>query len=256
VPTALVWTKRRRAAGLLIAATMIGASLATVSAAGAASADTGVATSVFTSNVTSGYEDAFVNLINALRTSRGLRPLTVNQNMTSLARQHTVAMAAEQHLAHTADLTAGVTVAWERMGENVGFGSNLGLVWNAFLNSPPHLANVTDPVYDSIGVAVEIDGNGILWTTHRFLQVAEPTPPPIMIPPPPPPTVPKPSPAPTPPAPPVVKAPVRAQVQPPTSVTAPLPPAAVEPPLAPGPMPSPADPRSVASLLDAMQLAG
>jgi len=235
---------------------MIGTSLATVSLnPNPASADTGVATSIFTSNVTSGYEEAFVNLINSLRTSRGLRPLTVNQNMTSLARQHTVAMAAEQHLAHTADLTAGVTVAWERMGENVGFGSNLGLVWNAFLNSPPHLTNLTDPVYDSIGVAVEIDANGILWTTHRFLQVAEPTPPPIVIPPPPP-TVPKPSPAPTPPAPSVVKPPVRAQVQPPTSVTTPLAPVAVEPPLAPGPMPSPADPGSVASLLDAMQAAG
>jgi hypothetical protein len=196
-------------------------------------------------------EQAFLGLINGLRSARGLGPLTVDANLTQLAQQHTVEMANGQHLEHTSALAAGVTTPWQKLGENVGFGSNLNLVWNAFLNSPGHLANLVDPAYNAVGIGVTVDGNGILWTTHRFMQTATPAPPPFVPPPAPRPPVTAPRPAPVP-APvavpqrpqPVVTVPATA---PPTTVAEPPPPVAE-----PEPTLSPAVPDSVASLLDAL----
>jgi hypothetical protein len=197
-------------------------------------------------------EQQFLALINGLRSSRGLAPLAVDANLTQLAQQHTVEMVNNQQLVHTAALAAGVTTPWEKLGENIGYGSNINLVWNAFLNSPEHFANLTDPAYTAIGVGVTVDGNGLVWTTHRFMRTAAPAPPPFVPPPAPRPpvTAPRPAPAPVPVAPrpqPVVTVP---DTVPPATVAEPPPPAA-----APEPTPSPATPGSVASLLDALHQA-
>ncbi len=138
-------------------------------------------------------EQDYLNRMNALRAAHGLQLLSLDDNMEALARAQTHAMVVEQHLYHTPDLVAGVTPGWRELGENVGFGSNTAVTWDAFIHSPPHLANLLKPEFSRVGIAVEADGNGIEWTTHRFLQPAmqaPPTVPPTTAPPPtePPPT--------------------------------------------------------------------
>jgi hypothetical protein len=113
-------------------------------------------------------EQYFLTQINALRASRGLAPLQVDGNMTALAADHTAEMAAAGRLYHTSGLSSGVTGGWTKLGENVGFGSNLELIWNAFVNSPTHYANLVDPEFTHVGVAV-VPAGGVLWTTHRFV---------------------------------------------------------------------------------------
>jgi len=115
-------------------------------------------------------EQDYVNRVNVLRGSRGLNALTVDDNMEDLARGHTHDMVVRQELHHTPDLFGGVSVSWQKLGENVGFGSNTATVWAAFVASPPHLENLVDPSFDRIGVGVEVDPSGLQWTTHRFLQ--------------------------------------------------------------------------------------
>lgn len=246
--TTLTTTTTTRSS-LLAVLTLLLATLVSVTGIGIGAAPTAVANA--------NDEQVFVDLINDLRHSRGLSTLTVDANMTDLARQHTGAMATNQRLVHTADLTAGVTTNWEKLGENIGFGSNIGLVWNAFVNSPEHFANLTDPAFNAVGVGVRVDANGIVWTTHRFVRIGAPPPPPF-VPPTMPPTVPRP-PAPRPAPTPAPVVPRSAATAPPTTaVAAPAPITALapEPIKAPGPAPSPATPASVSSLLDALQVAG
>jgi hypothetical protein len=197
-------------------------------------------------------EQDYVNRANALRTSLGLPPLTVDANLTDLSRVHTAEMAASQDLRHTADLVASVTSTWQKLGENVGFGSNTAVVWNAFLNSPHHYENLVDPLYTHIGVGVVVDANGVQWTTHRFMAIAAPAPPPFVPPapvlPPAPAPVVQPAPAPTP-----VKAPA-VQPSPVSPVVVPAvgaPSVAADQPATPVAV-SPADPNLVSATLVAL----
>jgi len=114
----------------------------------------------------------YLNKINSLRTSRGLGPLAIDGNMDSLAQQHTQEMASSQTLVHTSNLKAGVTSNWTKVGENVGEGGSNNQIWDAFINSPKHLANLLDPAFTHVGIGVVVDSSGIQWTTHRFVAIA------------------------------------------------------------------------------------
>ncbi len=126
-------------------------------------------------------ESDFVNRMNALRASLGLGAVTMDGNLVDLARAHTHEMVGTQALVHTTDLTVGMYEPWEKLGENIGFGTNNETLWNAFVASPPHYHNLVDPTYDRVGVASEIDSNGIEWTTHRFMHFGAPVAPTIPV---------------------------------------------------------------------------
>lgn len=117
--------------------------------------------------VDAGAEARFVGLVNNLRTSRGLEPLTVDPELTANARNWSVNMANAGGIYHTADQSIGVTRPWEKLGENVGTGPEVVEVFNAFVASPTHYANLTDPDFDHIGIGVIWQGPR-LWTTQRF----------------------------------------------------------------------------------------
>lgn len=118
----------------------------------------------------------YMSRINALRASRGLNPLAFDGNMDSLAIQHTQEMAAKQTLVHTSNLKANVTSNWTKVGENVGVGSNNSQIWDAFLASPKHFANLVDPAFTHVGIGVVVDSAGSQWTTHRFVAIASSAP--------------------------------------------------------------------------------
>ena len=136
-------------------------------------------------------EAVFVAKINSLRRAAGLSTLSVDHQLTSQARAWTATMAAADSLHHAGDLSVGVTVRWQVLGENVGVHSihDLDALFGAFVNSPAHYANLVDPRYTSVGVGVIHADDGKIWTTHRFMALADgpaPTAPPS----PPPPTAP------------------------------------------------------------------
>ncbi len=223
-----------------------------------------------TAGATGASEQDYLGRINALRASHGAGPLALDANLSDLAQAHTQWMIDNQKLAHTSDLPAGVTSSWQKLGENIGYGSSTDLVWNAFVNSPPHFENLVDPAFDHVGIAVIVDANGLQWTTHRFMQLAAHVPRPLPDPRPvaaPAPTDPPPTPAPTPipaadPAPVPVTTPVtrlpasRPLIRVPVPTTAaPVPTTLPSPPL-PVMLPGPADPERVASMLDALHASG
>lgn len=134
-------------------------------------------------------EAAYVASINAARADEGLSPLVVDPNMTAAARDWSIWMVEHNSLQHAEEIATGAPTDWMKVGENVGRGPAVPVVWDAFLASPAHKANVLDPVYSLVGVGVVRTADGRHYTTHRFASVvtglgADPPPSPTPAPPP------------------------------------------------------------------------
>lgn len=130
-------------------------------------------------------ETDFVARINQLRASKGLGTLSIDGELTTQSRIWAATMAGEGRIFHASDLSVGVSADWRKLGENVGVGGDVATLFQAFVDSPSHYANLVDPGFTRIGVGVVVSGDRI-YTTHRFMKLAPPPPPP----PPPPPTMP------------------------------------------------------------------
>lgn len=120
-------------------------------------------------------EVAFVDLINELRTSQGLRALEVHPELIEPSRDWAEHLATTEDLVHAEDLTAGVSVYWVKMGENIGTAATgqTDQLFSAFVESPTHLENLLDPEFEYVGVGVFYGDDGRMWTTHRFMSVDE-----------------------------------------------------------------------------------
>ncbi len=151
----------RPALALLVAAVL--AVSATVLAAGPTSAG-------------AGDEQRFIQLINQTRAAAGLPALSVHPELTAQARAWASSMAANDQLAHSADISVGITAPWTVLGENVGVHGirDVDQLHGAFVASPGHYANLVDDRYRYVGVGVVVTESGKLWTTHRFMATAEP----------------------------------------------------------------------------------
>jgi hypothetical protein len=117
-------------------------------------------------------EAEFVADLNAARAAQGLAPLTVDSSMRAAARDWAVWMAENDTLQHAADIVTGAPADWVKVGENVGRGGSVVSVFNAFMASPGHAANVLDPKYTRVGVGMVWNPDGVLYTTHRFAATA------------------------------------------------------------------------------------
>lgn len=122
-------------------------------------------------------EAAFVDRINELRESQGLGPLAIDQELVSAAQSWAVQIRSNGALSHAEDLSIGVTSQWAKLGENVGVANSdqFNELFDAFVNSPGHYANLVDPSFTHIGVGVVYDDQGRMWTAHRFMAKVEVT---------------------------------------------------------------------------------
>jgi hypothetical protein len=120
-------------------------------------------------------EARFVALLNETRAAVGLPPLEVHPELTELARGWTDEMRSAGGISHADPISAGLDAPWLKLGENVGTGPGVDAVMDAFIDSPGHYANIVDPAFTHVGVAVVWDGER-MYTTHRFmtLQPARP----------------------------------------------------------------------------------
>ena len=116
-----------------------------------------------------GSESGFLGSLNAQRAAGGLAPLTLNGSMTAAADSWAFAMANGSFLAHAGDIISGTPGGWTKVGENVGRGQTVASLTSAFMASPTHRANIMDPLYTHVGIAVyKHPSDGRIYTTHRF----------------------------------------------------------------------------------------
>ncbi len=124
-------------------------------------------------------EDAFIEHLNATRVAAGLEPLRRDSGLVEAARGWARWMGERDDLRHADDIVTGAPADWTKAGENVGRGGTVRAVWDAFMDSPSHAANVLDPTFTRIGVGVVRTPDGVLYTAHRFAGAASDAPAPV-----------------------------------------------------------------------------
>ncbi|MGA2417811.1 MAG: CAP domain-containing protein [Candidatus Staskawiczbacteria bacterium] len=102
------------------------------------------------------------NFVNQTRQSFGLQPLVDNQKLDQAAQLKAENMVANNYFAHTSPTGVTPWYWFLQAGYNYKYaGENLAIgffdseeVYNAWLNSPSHKANIVNPNYKEIGTAV------------------------------------------------------------------------------------------------------
>jgi hypothetical protein len=133
-----------------------------------------LAGSAFADTTHAAEENAFVAKINAERVRSRLEGLTVNLQLTGVARGWSDEMARAGRISHNPQVAAQVDGDWTRLGENVGFSTNsaaspaelVDRLHAAFMDSPGHRANVMGD-FNQVGVGVRMTG-ATMWVTVNF----------------------------------------------------------------------------------------
>ncbi|HEU5004155.1 MAG TPA: CAP domain-containing protein [Actinomycetota bacterium] len=112
--------------------------------------------------------------VNSLRAAGGLAALQNQPWAQQVAQAHSDDMANQDQLYH--NMTGYMDVAHSALhasylGENVGEGTTLDFVQSLLKASPEHYANIMNPRFNYLGVAVTIDENGQVWVTEDFSEI-------------------------------------------------------------------------------------
>jgi hypothetical protein len=107
--------------------------------------------------------------ISAVRAGAEVEPLQGSASLRKAADEWSTVMREQQELSHP-DLVAQYGAAaegWSSMAENVGYGATWDWVLNAFAHSRGHLANMTNPRFDEVGIGLAVDDE-FIWVTLVF----------------------------------------------------------------------------------------
>jgi uncharacterized protein YkwD len=111
----------------------------------------------------------FLTWMNGARANHSARALERVYVLRKMADQHSREMAAQGRIFHTSNLGTRLrVVSWQVVGENVGAGQRLRALFDAFMDSAPHRANILYRTYRDVGIGVHRDG-GIIWITLIFV---------------------------------------------------------------------------------------
>jgi uncharacterized protein YkwD len=111
-------------------------------------------------------EAAFATMVNDVRSRNGVRQLKVTERLSSLARRHSRRMAERNTLYHSNLRRVFRGFDYRMVGENVGYGTSLDQLLDAFLDSPPHRQNIVG-TWRKTGVGVYWKGDRV-WITQLF----------------------------------------------------------------------------------------
>lgn len=114
--------------------------------------------------IDSAAEDKMLELVNAERKKKGLKPLVMDEKLRELARAHSRDMFARGYFAH---VNPDGLDPFQRMkefgikfmvaGENLALAPSVDLAHQGLMNSPGHRANILNPDFGKVGIGC-IDG--------------------------------------------------------------------------------------------------
>ncbi len=113
-------------------------------------------------------ENEALSLLNGERAAAGLAPVSLHADLNDDALGWSQHMMAAGSLSHNPNL-ASVTTGWDKLGENVGLGTSIPALHDAFMNSAGHRGNVLGD-YDYVGIAVVEETSSKLWITVVFMK--------------------------------------------------------------------------------------
>jgi uncharacterized protein YkwD len=163
----------RRWVGLAVACAAAAAPLSGLAVPAAVAPVAAAAATTVGSVYLNGYEAALVADINAARADHGLRALVVTAGTTDVARRWSWRLASAQALSHNPSIVTNLehagSAAWSDIAENVGEApsDDPQMLFGAYMDSPPHRANILDPAARFLGVGV-VERAGTAWNTLDF----------------------------------------------------------------------------------------
>lgn len=107
---------------------------------------------------------ALFRLQNKARAARGIARLHWSPRAARLGARHSRAMARNDALVHSHGYPW-----WHAWGENVGQGPSISDLFQAFMRSTEHRANILNPTYTRGGIGLA-RRNGLLWVTAVFYR--------------------------------------------------------------------------------------
>ncbi len=116
------------------------------------------------------FEEEVARLVNEQRTKNGLPALTLNWELSRVARYKSEDMARNRYFSHTSptygtpfEMIRSFGLSYRSAGENIAYGQRTpAAVMDAWMNSSGHRANILNASYTQIGVGYYANGN--YWT--------------------------------------------------------------------------------------------
>lgn len=167
-------TVRRRLCGL-VTAVSLGLLCATTGSSGAAASSSTTGEHVLDGVRLNSFEARLVADMNQARVAHGLHPLRVVAGTTDVARRWSWHLALIEQLVHNPKLTSDVShagsAAWTSVAENVGYGpvADPDTLFQAYMHSPEHRANILRKSVTDVGVGVVMRGD-TAWNTVDFVN--------------------------------------------------------------------------------------
>lgn len=126
------------------------------------------------SSSVSAYEKEVVELTNAERKKQGLKPLTLDEKLSKVARTKSQDMKDNNYFDHNSptygspfDMMKKFGITYRTAGENIAKGQKTPQeVVKAWMNSEGHRKNIMNPNFTHIGVGYVKDGN---YWTQQFI---------------------------------------------------------------------------------------
>ena len=118
-----------------------------------------------------------LNLVNKERKANGLKPLTLNKELSNVANIKSRDMIEKGYFDHTSptygspfDMMKKFNISYNTAGENIAMGQKThSEVMNSLMNSSGHRANILNSTYTELGVGIQKDSNGTIYWTQMFI---------------------------------------------------------------------------------------
>ncbi|WP_455541844.1 CAP domain-containing protein [Intestinibacter sp.] len=118
-----------------------------------------------------------LNLVNKERVAKGLKPLTLNKELSKVATIKSKDMIDNNYFDHTSptygspfDMMKAFNISYKTAGENIAMGQKTpSEVMNAWMNSSGHRANILNANFTELGVGIYKDAKGSIYWTQMFI---------------------------------------------------------------------------------------
>ena len=131
----------------------------------------------YTSGSLSAQEREAGNLLNSDRSRYNLPALTVDPQLSSIARIKSQDMLTNGYFAHTSptygnvrDMLTHFGYPYTAAGENIARYATLDKAQAALMSSPGHRRNILSTAYEKVGIGVALSARGYVYLTQIFCR--------------------------------------------------------------------------------------
>ncbi|MGL4797039.1 MAG: CAP domain-containing protein [Paraclostridium sp.] len=118
------------------------------------------------------FQQEVVDLVNKERTSRGLKPVVFNGELSKVATIKSQDMIDKNYFDHNSptygspfDMMKKFGISYKAAGENIAMGQKTpAQVMNSWMNSDGHRKNILSPDFTELGVGIASNGSSLYWT--------------------------------------------------------------------------------------------